>query len=488
MKAHERPRPFGNASRIAGPTGRALLGLCYGGIDVCRPTIPPPVSGTWGDFSFDGGDTELEITDDGDLNLLLVGLHWGRKDGLWKMAGRYNEPSSFKMADGSTLSCRLSAWVGRNMNMNVAEQAARCTHTISLVDWHWTRPVKPNLWVGKPQGVRLEDRNLAIVHQSGAWSARHLAIKANYDIYFVERDKEVFMLVDTGEADLDHGILSTDFRALEFALGRPMRLDFMLGLDDALEVTAAAGVQLGGHRVGRGRCPVPVYQDVIATDDEVAARHQWTPHLAGLVAKKLIEDGDDSPLQLATVAYLDSMTGHIHANYLLAQVALEAFCTKVVEAKAGVLVENSKNWLSFVEKIRDDIVAHAVDDEAGRKLVNKVKSAQHAPSGDRVHTALDHFGLDVPDGALKEVTKRGGAAHGFVMAKESTADAQNLADRLATIQTLLVAVVAKHVGYEGPIVGWKWRNGRRTIPAWWKWKAAPDAEIRYEVDETDLEP
>lgn len=484
----ERPRPFGNASRIAGPTGRALLGLCYGGIDVCRPTIPPPVSGTWGDFSFDGGDTELEITDDGDLNLLLVGPNWGRKDGLGKMAGRYNEPSSFKMADGSTLSCRLSAWVGRNMNMNVAEQTARCTHTISLVDWHWTRPVKPNLWVGKPQGVRLEDRNLAIVHESGAWSASHLAVKANYDLYFVKGDDEILMLVDTGDRHLDHELLSTDFRALEFALGRPMRLDFMLGLDDALEVTAAAGVQLGSHRVGRGRCPVPVYQDVIATEDKVAARHQWTPHLAGLVAKKLIEDGADSPLQLATVAYLDSMTGHIHANYLLAQVALEAFCAEIAP-KYPSRINDLDAWRSYVDSQVAAIKEHVVDDSVLESVVGLLKHVvPGVPTSKMVPLTLKHLGIDAPRIALKEVARRNRSAHRFVMAKESSADAQELADRLAIIQTLLAAVIAKHVGYEGPITGWEWRNGRRTIPTWWTWKAVPDAATRYEVDEAELEP
>jgi hypothetical protein len=113
--------------------------------------------------------------------------------------------------------------------------------------------------------------------------------------------------------------------------------------------------------------------------------------------------------------------------------------------------------------------------------VNKVINAQQAPSTDRVLTALKHFGLTVPKVALDEVGRRNVVAHRYLMAVESTADWQELADRVAIVQTLLVAVLAKRVGFEGPIVGWEWAHGRLKIPDWWPWKRLDEARRHYLV-------
>ncbi len=317
----------------------------------------------------------------------------------------------------------------------------------------------------------------------------NLRVQGSYDLYIVSLGGDEFcIVVDTHGEPLDHGKLDRDFRALEFSMGQPCSLNYLVAVDIDHKVAGAAGLDFGGRepKHAQARCPVAGSKELHIHEGQPVEEDKWIPVLCWLVANKIDADGKDSPLFLATAAYLDSLTGHIHANYLLAQVALEAFCSAVVEQETGVLVRDSKAWIRFVKERKHLILEHAVDDEAGRKLVNKVISSQQAPSTDRVEAALEHWRLEVPEVAHAEVKKRSYSAHRFLMAKESDADWQELADRLAIIQTLLVAVVAKYVGYKGPIVDWKWKTGRRAIPGWWAYEPIEEARRRFVVGDDEL--
>jgi hypothetical protein len=447
-----------------------------------EPSLPRVKSFTWGEFSGASDHTEWSF-DDGELDLLVYGPGVAGPDGLAKMFGVLNQSGEFVFDTGDKLEARFVHVWSSDTSINVERKQAITTHALRLDSWTWHPRNVESLWLGILEGAVVDYSNL-VLHGKKWWSAKHLRLRGTYDLYVVKtKPGPVALVVDTGGRRLDHEVLGTDILALEFVMGRPLHLNYLtaLGPDEAVVGAAGLGFARSRPRHCNRRCPVAGERELYFIADETIAEHLWVPVLFELVAKRLQAEGQDSPLLTAIAAYLDSLTGHIHANYLLAQVALEAFCAGVVEATSGVLVKNPKAWVGFVEQKRTDFLAHAIDEEAGRKLVNKVINAQNAPSTDRVATALTHFGLTVPQQALREVARRNTAAHRYVMAQESTADPEELADRVAIVQTLLVAVIAKYIGFSGPIVGWEWAHGRRTIPAWWPWERLSQARRRYMV-------
>ncbi len=470
---------------ITGPLAALLAGVYDGSIRADVPSFPRPTSAVWGEFEFALTDAEL-VFEAGLMNLLVRGRALDEDAGFDEMRSRLNDPARLRLEDGSELQTRLCTWTGQSTSIRTNPPHASHTNTIELIDWDWQTLVTPNYWIGPLVGSKIDDSNLTI-HSGDSWSARHLRVEANYDVHIVVPEKGAHVVViDANGKSIDHDAMGNDFTALEFALGRPLRLDYLIGLDDDRRAVGVAGLQFGGRYTESSgtRCPVAGAMDLYALTGEKVAEHTWVPVLASRVATRLQAEGVDSPLCVATAAYLDSLTGHVHAQYLLAQVALEAFCRAVVAAQTNTLVKDPGEWRKFVHSKRNEIATFASDAEAGRKLVNKVESAQHAPSSDRVLTALRHFDINAPEVALREVSKRNTSAHSYLMAKESELDVQEVADRLAIIQTLLTAVVAKYVGFEGPILGWEWINGRHKVPDWWKWTKQPEAAIAFTVGAT----
>lgn len=472
---------------VTGPVASLLRALWPGGLDgvIDSPVaIPRPVTLTWEELSLSCGDVTWKL-DAGGLDLELSRPAFDGDEQLDRMFRVMNQPADFVLDGGSSLTARLAHLVSRGSNIDVEKKMAATTYRLSLNSWTWWPPRNEALWVGRLDGTRIDDGNL-VVCGDGWWTSTCYRLSGAYDLYLVNKRKAqtTTLVVDTRGRPLDQSLLGTDFVALEFALGRPLRLDHLVAFNEQHEVVGAAGLEFGSWsgRGSSGRCPVAVAMDLYANYGEVASEHLWVPLLFAVLARRLSEEGPDSQLLNAVAAYLDSIAaGNIHVSYLLVQIALEALSTDIVRPKTGVLVADPKKWVAFVRKHEAEIRSLAIEKGAAQKLVNKVLSAQQAPSTDRVLAALRHFDLEVPPAVLAEVARRNSSAHQFVMAKESTADVQELADRLALVQTLLVAIVAKHIGFKGPIIGWEWVRGRHKIPEWWSWEKLDDARRRFLV-------
>jgi len=447
--------------------------------------IPAPQSLSWGGNEFAFEDTSWKVSM-GVLELEIRQPTFRPDEKLRRMFRVMNQPAKFRLEGDSELEARLAHLTGHRQHIDVANQRAVATYTLMLDSWTWRPPSDSCFWLGRLHGVpQIDDGNLAVC-AGGGWSGYNLFLPGKYDLCIIQRrnDQASILVVDTHGETLDHETMGTDFMAMEFALGRPLRLDHLSAVQDDLVVVGAAGLGFGSSvaRARPGRCPVAASMDIYANFEELEAEHMYVPAIFSLVDRALHAEGPDSALLTAVAAYLDAATAaSIHVSYLLIQVALEALGSAMVQAESGVLVAEPAQWLAFVSKHEAEIRALARNEEAAPKLVSKVTNAQQAPSTDRVANALKHCGLDVPSAALKEIPRRNASARKYVMAKESTADAQDLADRLAIVQTLLVALIAKHVGFRGPIVGWGWIRGRHQIPDWWPWEALPEARQRFFV-------
>jgi hypothetical protein len=283
------------------------------------------------------------------------------------------------------------------------------------------------------------------------------------------RSKQVALVVDTREQVLDLDILANDIAAVEFAIGRPLWIPFLVGVDENGTAQGAGDLSARQVHADQPRCPVPTLR----------RNGTWPAVLAARVAFKLLEDPrEDAPLAIGTAAYMDSLSGHVHARYLLAQVALEAFAGALVDSPAHLVADLSA-WRRFVNEHEASIKLLARDRESAEQLIrNLSNNVFRAPSGRRVANALRELELEVPIELLEEVARRGSAAHNFVMYKGEV-DIQVLADRIARVQTLLVALIAKHVGYEGPIIGWELENGSWSVPSWWPDGDHAEAHLRF---------
>jgi hypothetical protein len=482
--------PFNPASpdvQVVGePLARALRAALGKKLDavVQQPlNLPRPMKLTWAGESFDCVDTTWS-TVGGSIEVALR-QPIGSDTRLERLFGMMNEPATFELEGGGTLQAKLAHLTGRGHAVNIQRKTATATFTLLLDGWTWLPPSDVSIWVGRLEGTRrIDDGNLAIC-SDGGWSGRNLFLAGKYDLCVISSGATgaSILTVSTHGQPLDHATFGTDFMAMEFVLGRPLGLEQLIAVNADLEAVGAMGFGYGAAvEKGRpGRSPVAQRQDLFANFEETDAEHFYLPVLFGLISESFHREGPDAAVVTAVSAYLDSVISNVHVAYLLAQVALEALASAMVPATQSVLVTNSGEWLAFVERHEDEIRALARSPTESSKLLNKVRSAQQAPSTDRVVAALLHCKLDVPDAAKKEISRRNASAHRYVMAPESTADAEELADRLATVQTLLVALIAEHVGFTGPILGWEWIRGRHKIPSWWPWERSAQARRRYLV-------
>ncbi len=97
--------------------------------------------------------------------------------------------------------------------------------------------------------------------------------------------------------------------------------------------------------------------------------------------------------------------------------------------------------------------SHAIE---GREdaLVQKVKGACRLASGNVVPSAFSAYGLKLKGELIKELGGRNIVVHQGLMAPTGY-DVERDLRRVALVRTMLVALIARSVGYRGAINGWE---------------------------------
>ena len=272
------------------------------------------------------------------------------------------------------------------------------------------------------------------------------------------------------DSGVSRDALWQDFDALQFALGCPRVLDRLVGVDNNFKPVAGLGLGFGVRPVGHHRCPVP--DRVGGPDHEASPREEsqyeaWIPILFSKLASKMATGAADL-LQVPIAAYVDSLAYHLDAGYLLAQVGLEAFSKRLVGADKTRLVKNKAEWRSFVEDHHAKIKALAASASDADILIDRLLEAQRRPTTGLVPRVLKDFGLQVPSSVLDEVKLRNTSAHDYLMSAIDPRDLHGDVRRRAIIQTVVAALVAKFVEYNGPICGFdRDEHGNEVVPDWW---------------------
>jgi hypothetical protein len=493
------------------PVPKHVHALIWRLIDGWRPErLEPGRLGPvrWGseDISARVGQTKIDIPN---ILVEVPGLALENTDSLW------NVPLVGTFGDGSVLDAELSCPSGDHAKSR-----------------YWTienKARKARLWVGRIHG-KLSDAkrpfegNLstreAVETDNGQRAGRcdhgHLRLQGRHTYYLVRASAtpEWFLIADTCDgAPPRRDDLYPDFLALQFVLGRALKLEAFFGVDEA-ETTVGMVGGVYGRDQGEDAVvfpPVPL---------SWASRAVWAAPFFSAISKayadnEVTEAKDKEKnlrLYIPLSGYVESMAeAHVEGRCLRLHVALEGLAFWVCKVKATkkereVAEALGTRWDSWVTEhepeIRKIVRGPALEkqppeqedeDEAANVVVAKVRSAIMPASTQSVPAAYAEYGVALPGKMKRRLSKvRGKLVHMAVIFEEQQDDIDAYLEPIALVRTLLVGLLAKVVGYEGEIVGWEKQRHRdyQTAPSsWWPTSDSCRAEamINYVADMGDVE-
>jgi hypothetical protein len=465
-------RPSRTHSALGGEIAHLLQRIVIDGERFDPPALPPVVGGRWGERSLDGLWGPLRI-EGPELAWEATQVHSHAPAApLPRIDDLRNEPAVLQLADGRRVAAEfgdVSRWGGRDgLGMGPT-----CRFNV----WRTEGDTPCARWVGRMKGGGFLNANLAVTRGS-RMSGRHMRLEGSYGWYLLDLDRdsdELLVVIDAGKP-IERRLLGTDFNALQVALGAPLQLDLLVGLDGPGNITGVAGVHLGGNRVPKRRRsadgPVP---------DEVS-NECWIPVFFRRLALAMAQQSE-VPWGVACNAYLDSVSdATIDGRYLKVQVALEAFARGLLKSQKGklaprFLVKDKDAWVAWVQERADELRGLVADPALEQVFTNKVISAMNLPSSGVVADALAHLTppLVVEEKVLEELAQRNVPAHHFTMNKPGVDyDVDRDVGRIDILRSLFVALMARACSYDGAISGWVTTSaaGWKPQPGWWP--AAPE--------------
>jgi len=377
---------------------------------------------------------------------------------LYEAMAIRNKPVTIELSDGSQISAELA----HMRNLAFGGEAH-----VELHHWAWNGTGDPLLWIGHLEGQVPPGGNLTVREQTRHRTRiRHdgFRLQGGYTWYLVRTSDAMTrtVVVDPGGLPMERERVMRDFLCMQFCFGGPLRLDRLVGIDAQRQAVAALGLGTFLRQAGKHRAPVP---------DDIGEADRWVPELFAVMTRKIHEEGLE-PLLIAIASYLDSETDHLDGGYLKGQVGLEAFAKRLLGSQpVELLIKDEVAWKKWVRTLRPIIRTHlAAQDAKAREdlgmVHDKFVKAMHAPTGGLVRKAFGQITL--PKEILDEIKLRNYPAHGFFMNAGRDHDLDRDVRRLEMVQTLLVALVALHVGYEGQLKGYDVRDdGGRHPPSWW---------------------
>jgi hypothetical protein len=389
-----------------------------------------------------------------------------------------NDHAGIDLADGSSVWAKWAFVARRNSSASVNGSSTRLTE-IELNEWHWTTNEMPIAWVGILHGVRFKSRNV-LVRDAESDCLDSLRLQGNATWYLACKgafgERTCLALITTTERSLREVCLESDFSALEFLIGGPLRLDLLVGVNERNEPVAAFGAGYG-YRFRQQTLPKPP----IPWD----AQNAWLAVAFPKVVKALTDNGPN-PIRIAVCGYVDSTIGHLDGQYLFAQVALEALAYRLAEEKKPI-VNDVRDWEKWAKSVHDHLRVHAVDPQAFNTLAVKLKQLSRPTTSRLVEQVLRKMAIEPPTEGLDEIERRNDVVHTMSMTGGESYDIERESRRIRIIRTLLAAVILRHLGYEGALASWDLDESRWTEPAEWfciSDRAREESKTIYEADVT----
>jgi hypothetical protein len=437
------------------------------GLEGLRPALsafPRPVALTWAEEKNALDDAELFIEEE-QLTLRAFGGSPLGPEWLAEHMFAINQPASVELEDGSLVTARFAHANARGA-LKRQDGSLYAGAQIELDAWSWTRENMRDLVLFSPLSGRKRAPGHNLLVQDGSrWNSSNLRLEGQLNWHILSDRKSAFLLgaPPSGEAHFER--LLTDLMVMDFVAGQSLDVQALWYVDPSGKVVGGIGTGRPRPTTYRRRSPVP---------NGVVVEACWAAPMFRSVVEALAKS--DVPVTIALAGYMDGLRGHLHSEYLLGQVALEAFCRKVTPKEDG-LVRSVDEWRAWISDHQAEIEALATSKDAAAFLLSKLNHNVFQGSATKVvQKAFESWGVPLPKQVLREVSKRNPTAHEYVMFDEDNGDVQEAADRVSLVQTLLAAAVAKHVGYTGPISGWETdRRGEPTVPEFWPFEDLPEA-------------
>lgn len=347
---------------------------------------------------------------------------------------------------------------------------------LSAFSWHVVPDSgSPSLWFAQIAGqLEFIVGNLGVSFQRGPTSSssvRGLRLEGAYTYYLLAQigTKDWYLVIDTaGSGAPSPQDLWCDFLALQFTLGRQLKVGTLHGVDDSGEVVAwASGAYASDHPGTDVQPPVPPVN---------MTTPQWTvPFFAA--TSNLMRNRKELRPGIALLTYVDSLTDNVDAAFIRLAVGLEGFAFWLLAgAPEEIIVHDKKAWIRWAQDRKTEIRAFAKDDKLANKLYGKVEFAYKRASGKVVQDAFASFGMTTTEELDEILDLRDYAIHRGVMLKEGqTYEIDREMANIAKARVMLVALVARAAGYRGAITGWGRPEGYHHPELEGFWEVSPEA-------------
>lgn len=187
-------------------------------------------------------------------------------------------------------------------------------------------------------------------------------------------------------------------------------------------------------------------------------------------------DRPDSPLLTAIHMSCSALEGFVDLQLLHAWIATELLATWAISH--GIMIDGGKRriadhvgWLAWVKAHRQEIASFALPGKADALVDRVLSSEDDRPTTVQRVFLGENLGWSA-EMAQAQLARHGVAHHGSLGGRSASPSTWRESVALAdTTRTMLAAVIARMVGYVGPIVDSATpedANGKLRVPAWWK--------------------
>ena len=370
------------------------------------------------------------------------------------------------LVDGSTFTAKMSH--GQESN-----------NTFFFECDHWLvkhTDSDPCTWIARIEGkhglsVGNLSVNLYMPNEDGdpalQCAQRGFRLRGHHTYYIVSHQEHDYLVIDTGGEPLDIKHLSFDFMTLEFVAGTRLGLGFMQGLNVEGKVVAHAGGSYGHrrrngeHETSRpaiGRPQLVESGWAIAFFDATCAAH---------------EQHSEYDLDSALGFYLNSIGDVVDGECIKLHIALEGLALRMVGKAKVYRTQDHKSWLRWCDDNADAIKNLSLKGKE-TSLFDAVRRADAIGASSVVEVAFTQLDIKLPPLVLVELETRNKLVHEGRLPRNVPFDVDRFVLHADAPRTLLLALIAKAVGYDGPIRGYdKHDSGWPSVPDWWHMGDAP---------------
>lgn len=389
-----------------------------------------------------------------------------------------NQPIHGRAEGGLRFSAQFGGHSGSTYGSGASATAVRFVQFLSAINWQLVpESGTPSLWFARVTGPLEHIRgNLRVTFHpspsSRSSSMQGLRLEGAYTYYLLDElnTKDWYLVIDTASSGApSQHTLWCDILALQFTLGRQLKVDTLYGVDDSGEVVAwASGAHGADHPGSHKEPPVPPMNMTTPT---------WTVPFFSAVSE-LMRNRQELRPGVALLTYLDSLTDNVDAAFIRLAVGLEGFSFWLLSGKPDeIIVKDKKAWLAWAKEHATEIRALAKDEKLANSLYGKIEGAFKRASGKVVQDAFASLGLRTTREMDEILDLRDYAIHRGVMLKEGqTYAVDREVANIAKARVMLVALVARAAGYRGAIAGCGRPNGGhdRVLDSFWE--VSPDAQ------------